>query len=395
MIEQVFLETFNKNPELTYVGLLILLFIVPRLFLSWGLPTAITSMLLGFCLGATTEFLHHDPGIPFFAGLGIVSLFLIAGLEVDLEALRRKSSVLWLNLLLRALVVAGVGFAAMGLLDLSWRAAVLLALALLTPSAGFILDSLPKLGLAKDEQDWVKAKAISAELLALAALFIVMNSSDLISLILATLALAGMVWLLPLAFRSFARLLPAASVQTEFIFLLIVALTCATFTRLLGAYYLVGAFVVGMVTRAVHLRAPERFGHRVIDALDIFAAFFITFYFFKAGLHVSVEDLSAPALAAGAAFLIVVLPLRVLVTFLQRRAQLGETKARSFRIAVPLLPTLVFTLVIAEILKNQFQIPDWLFGGLIIYAVLNTLVPAVVFKVPSNFAEPELANNSD
>ena len=53
---------------------------------------------------------------------------------------------------------------------------------------------------------------------------------------------------------------------------------------------------------------------------------------------------------------------------------------------VGLIPTLVFTLVIAEILRDRFGVPDWLFGGLVIYTLGNTMVPGFVLRVPS----PEL-----
>ena len=47
----------------------------------------------------------------------------------------------------------------LGLLD--WRPAILVALALMTPSTGFILDSLHSL--AKDENDrfWIRSKAVA------------------------------------------------------------------------------------------------------------------------------------------------------------------------------------------------------------------------------------------
>jgi len=58
---------------------------------------------------------------------------------------------------------------------------------------------------------------------------------------------------------------------------------------------------------------------------------------------------------------------------------------------VPMLPTLVFTLVIAGILRDQYDIPSWLFGGLIVYAFITTVLPAVVTrKPPPDFTLPVL-----
>jgi hypothetical protein len=52
------------------------------------------------------------------------------------------------------------------------------------------------------------------------------------------------------------------------------------------------------------------------------------------------------------------------------------------KVAVPMLPTLVFTLVIAGILRDEYDIPSWLFGGLIVYAFITTVLPAAVTRAP-------------
>jgi Kef-type K+ transport system membrane component KefB len=202
----------------------------------------------------------------------------------------------------------------------------------------------------------------------------------------AVLALMIVGW--PYVFRLFTRLIPTVSLRTEFGFVVVVALTCAFVTRLLGAYYLVGAFVVGLVTQQIQRDFPERFGARVMDAIELFGAFFITFYFFKAGLHIERDDISLAAVGAGFALLVVAVPLRIASVVVQRRVMLSEAPRKGARIAVNLLPTLVFTLVIAEILDERFGVPEWLFGGLIFYAVANTVIPAIVFGVPASYDDP-------
>ena len=75
-----------------------------------------------------------------------------------------------------------------------------------------------------------------------------------------------------------------------------------------------------------------------------------------------------------------VLQLRVGMTWLQRRLLFHESAASALRVSVALAPTLVFTLVIAQILYERFQLPGPLFGGLVLYTVLNTLLPSLVLK---------------
>ena len=47
-----------------------------------------------------------------------------------------------------------------------------------------------------------------------------------------------------------------------------------------------------------------------------------------------------------------------------------------------MLPTLVFTLVIAEILRDEFGVSKYIFGGLIVYTIANTLIPGFALKLP-------------
>ena len=61
------------------------------------------------------------------------------------------------------------------------------------------------------------------------------------------------------------------------------------------------------------------------------------------------------------------------------------------RIALALSPTLVFTLVLAQILREQFDIPHEIYGGLVFYALATTLILGFVFRTPSpDFTAPHV-----
>ncbi|MBO8044111.1 hypothetical protein J6396_41330, partial [Pseudomonas aeruginosa] len=135
---------------------------------------------------------------------------------------------------------------------LPWQAAGLLALALLTPSTGFIMDSLSRLGLSEDERFWVTSKAIAGELLALAALFIVLQAGDPGHMALSSLALLAMMIGLPLLFIALGRWVAPHAPGSEFSLLVMVGMVAAYITYLLGVYYLVGAFIAGLVARLLH-----------------------------------------------------------------------------------------------------------------------------------------------
>ena len=127
-------------------------------------------LAMGIAAGVGFGWFAQDRTVGLLATLGIVSLFLFAGLEVDFPDLRRGLRVLVQHVLIGLAMVALVAPLVRWYLDLAWRPAVLVALALLTPSTGFILDSLATLEISERERFWVKSKAVATELVALAAL---------------------------------------------------------------------------------------------------------------------------------------------------------------------------------------------------------------------------------
>lgn len=369
--------------ELDYVLLLFALFVVPRILQRYRLPTAVTSVALGMAAGIGLGLFGQDRTVGLLATLGIVSLFLFAGLEVEFAELRREAPVLIQHIVLGVAALFAVAVAVRLALELAWRPSMLVALALLTPSTGFILDSLASLKVTDGERFWIKSQAVATELVALAVLFVTLQSTTLGSLSRATLVLSAMVVLLPIVFRVFAvRMVPFAP-KSEFAFLLMVAVLCAFVTRRLGVYYLVGAFIVGITAQRFRERLPALASEQMLHAVEVFASFFVPFYFFNAGLHLRRDDFGTDALLMSGAFLLAVIPLRIALVAVHRRLALREAFRNGGRIGSAMLPTLVFTLVIAEILRDQFVVPRAVIGGLIIYTLANTLIPGFILRLPA------------
>lgn len=376
------LRSYDVPVEIMYVILLFLLFVVPRILQRFRLPAAVTSVGLGVVAGLGLGLFQRDNTIQLMSTLGIVSLFLFAGLEVNLRELRHEAQVLGQHLALRVALLIGVTLLAHAALALDVRPAALVALALLTPSTGFILDSLGSLGVTERERFWIKSKAIATEILALAVLFVTLQSATALRLAVSTLVLASLVLVLPLVFRAFARLVVPYAPKSEFAFLLMIAVLCAFVTRELGVYYLVGAFVVGLTAQRFRERLPAMTSEQMVHAVEMFASFFVPFYFFSAGLHLRRDDFGLGALGLGAVFLVTMVPLRLGLVAVHRRLALGEPFRDGIRIGASMLPTLVFTLVIAEILRDRFGLSPAVFGGLIVYTLANTLVPGFALRLP-------------
>lgn len=376
--------------ELAYLALLFSLFVLPKALQRFRIPGAVTAFLLGIA-AARLQLFDGDHTVALLSTLGIVALFLFAGLEVDLRELRKGAAVLAQHLAVQIVLLAGVAAACVRLFGLEWRAATLLSLALLTPSTGFILESLPSYGLDEGEQYWTRTKAIGAELLALAALFVTLQSTSAGRLGIASVALAAIVIGVPLAFRAFTRVVAPFAPKSEFAFLIMLAVACAYATKWLGVYYLVGAFVVGVAAQRYRNSMPALSSERMLLAVEAFASIFVPFYFFAAGKRLPASAFGLEALLLGVAFLAVGLPLRAAWVALHRRLALGCSWSQSFRVGVALVPSLVFALILASILRERFGISDVLWGALVVYAIGSTVLPSFVLRAPvPEFEQPKL-----
>ncbi len=382
------------NQDVIYLLLIFALLVIPRAVQRFSVPAPLTCLLFGIGAVLWLGDGAHDAVVNLLAILGISSLFLFAGLEVDLAQLRKGLWPLLLHLLIRSATLVGVAWLAWHYAGLSWQAAGLLALALLTPSTGFIMDSLAQLGLNEEERFWVTSKAIAGELLALVAMFVVMQADDPVQLGLSSLVLAAMLVGLPLLFIGLGRWVAPHAPGSEFSLLVMVGMLAAYITYWLGVYYLVGAFIAGLVARLLQRRMPLLASHDNLHALRLFSSFFVPFYFFNAGTHVPGDALSLEALGLGVLITLVVLPLRLAVIVLQRRMVFGESLRSSLRVALALSPTLIFTLVLAGIMREHFAVPPVLYGALLFYAAVTTLLPSLVFRKaldvdPAQYERPD------
>lgn len=382
------------NQDVIYLLLIFALLVIPRAVQRFSVPAPLTCLLFGIGAVLWLGDGAHDAVVNLLAILGISSLFLFAGLEVDLAQLRKGLWPLLLHLLIRSATLVGVAWLAWHYAGLSWQAAGLLALALLTPSTGFIMDSLAQLGLTEEERFWVTSKAIAGELLALVAMFVVMQADDPLQLGLSSLVLVAMLVGLPLLFIGLGRWVAPHAPGSEFSLLVMVGMLAAYITYWLGVYYLVGAFIAGLVARLLQRRMPLLASHDNLHALRLFSSFFVPFYFFNAGTHVPGDALSLEALGLGVLITLVVLPLRLAVIVLQRRMVFGESLRSSLRVALALSPTLIFTLVLAGIMREHFAVPPVLYGALLFYAAVTTLLPSLVFRKaldvdPAQYERPD------
>lgn len=373
--------------DLVYVGLVFGLFVVPRLLVRLRIPAAVTSLLLGAATIPWQPF-AGDHTLPLLATFGIVSLFLSAGLEIDVSELARRWRPILLALGFFGMAMACASVVLAWTFELGAAAAVLVALALLTPSTGFILDSLPSFGMSEADRRAVKDLAIGTEILALLVLFCTTQSVSPLRFGLSTLALGGLIFAIPVAFRLFAAYIAPHAPRTEFAFLIMVAVLSAYLTRKLGVYYLVGAFVVGVIARRFRDKLPAMSSERILHAVEDFGLVFAPFYFFHAGSTLGSIDLGLDALVLSFVLLGVLVPVRVAGLACTDAWMRGKPFRETRRIGLANVPTLVFSLVVVQILAEQQRVPAILLGATVYYTVGNTLLTGLLLHRPGAVVAP-------
>jgi Kef-type K+ transport system membrane component KefB len=370
------------SAQVLYLSIVFILLVFPRALQKYKIPAPLTCFALGMVTVFFVADYSADATLSFLAALGISSLFLFAGLEVDIQELKKGFWPLLNHLFFRCLAIFGFTWVGMNYFEFSIQVSGLIALALLTPSTGFILESLAGLGLDENEEFWVKSKAIAGELLALLLLFIFLKSDSPSDLGTSSAVLLAIAFGLPLLFMFLGRIVIPFAPGSEFSLLIMVGLIAAYLTKQIGVYYLVGAFFTGFAARQLQVRMPTLASNDNLHAVQLFASFFVPFYFFHGGMSVPSGALQLDSLWIGLAFTAVLLPFRVGVVAVQRMYVNKDDAKSSLGVAIALTPTLIFTLVIASILHENFGISDTLFGGLLVYAAITTILPSFVLKKP-------------
>ena len=366
--------------ELQYLILFSTVIILPKFLIRFRIPVGISCLFLGIATSFGLGWFENDQLLLMLSRLGITSLFLFAGMEVDIEELKQDKGTLGKHLVKNTLLIFATGLGLTYVFGLDYRPALILALGLMTPSAGFILNSLKNYKFTEAEEYWIRSKAISKEIVAILLLFVALQSNSMQELAISSAYLVLLIGLLPLVLKFFLKVIAPYAPDTEVGFLIIVALVAGVITKKIGAYYLVGAFIAGVVAGNFKHFVSEKKHEHILNSLAVFFSFFVPFYFYNAGLSLKPEIFSWKGLAIGASFLAVFITLRTCSVLISLKMYVKDFWIDRVSISMSLLPTLIFGLVIAAILREKFGVGDEIISGLIIYTVVSSLIPSFMFK---------------
>ncbi|MAF90827.1 MAG: cation:proton antiporter [Bdellovibrionota bacterium] len=377
--------------DLQYFILIAAILLLPKILMRYGVPSGITAIVLGVATGFGLDWFEGSQTLYILSTLGITSLFLFAGMEVEVAVLKKNYKFLLKSIGLSLFLIMLTTVAIDYYFRLGTKASLILALGLTTPSTGFILNSVHGYELTDEVKTWIRNKSIAAEIVAILILFFTLQSESIGKLLLSLAVIVGMILILPYFFKLFLKKIAPFAPDSEMTFLVLIAFLCGIITREIGTYYLVGAFIVGMVASQFHHFDEDEKTGRLLYSLQLFFAFFVPFYFFRAGLTISDMTFDWAGALFGLGFLLIFIPLRYFTTFLPMRYLLNIGDDEHRKVSISLLPTLIFGVVIALILKDEGVRNDAIVG-LIIYTVVSSIIPAILLKrtPPKNYDDTSL-----
>jgi len=368
--------------------ILALLFFVPKVVNhKTKIPDALTELLIGIILGiAIPSFFFMDDMITILATIGIVTLFVFSGMDIDTNFIMNNKKFFAEHIILHIIIFVTIGLAIQLYLQLSLQIAFLISLALTTPSASFILSTMKSI--EKERKQWIESKAIAGEITGLTVMVILLSLSDFTMIILSLVTLLLLIVLLPLTMKLLYKKVFSKLIGSEFSFIFVVTMISAFITQFIGIHFLVGAFIAGFIARRFisdivqdesYEHLSEYFGQQLVVGFGFFSLIFAPFYFFSVGLNIKSSMFTVGTLIVAILLCIVIVFLRLSIMSLHRIIRIKENIFTAIDINAMCIPTLVFTFVITEILLLQFQISDDIYSILMLYGVFTTIIGATFF----------------
>lgn len=383
------MEKLSLTQDLEYLAIFSLVLILPKVLLRLKIPTGITALTIGLFFGYFDPAIKEDTLFRFLSQIGITSLFVFAGLEVNFKELHEDRVYLSKYILKSTVALLLVSWGISDYFDLNYQNSLILTLGILTPSAGFIINSLHSFDMTKDHEYWIKSKAISKELVAIILMFIALQINDLKAMAISLGFFAVLLIVMPVLFKFFFKFVSPYTPNSEVPLLVVLSLICGVISKELGAYYLVGAFMVGLVGSRFKHEIFKDNEESIFTSLNSFFNVFLPFYFFFAGLKMPLKNFTWDAAQIGIVLLLIFVPLRIVLNSLSLKYLLKDFVNQSYRVSLSLMPTLIFGLVIAGILIERGEVPTVYIYALIVYTLISSLLPTILFNFQKKEAVTE------
>jgi Kef-type K+ transport systems, membrane components len=252
-----------SDPVLIFASVMVLILLAPLLARRCRLPEIIGLLLAGMVVGPHgLNILARDQTIELLGAVGLLFIMFLAGLEIDLNQVRRNRAPTLVFGLLTFAVPLALGILLGQVFGMSVPVAVLLA-SMFSSHTLLTFPMAGRLGLAKSPATTTAiGGTIITDTLALLILAVIAGSvhGELNALfwtrllLLMAVYVVGVFFLVPLLSRWFFRRITADE-NLEFVFVLALTFTCAWLAHLAGLEPIIGAFLAGLTLNPL---IPER-----------------------------------------------------------------------------------------------------------------------------------------
>lgn len=371
----------NLTSDLEYLAIFITVLILPKILLRVRIPSGITALVIGVIFALYDPSISQESLFRFLSQIGITSLFLFAGLEVDVNELKEDKPYLLKYLSKFVVVLSMITYGFMSMMGMPFQSALIFALGIFTPSAGFIMNSLHSFNVNEDQEYWIKSKAISKEVISILLLFVALQWDSPKSMFFSLLFFGALFAFLPAIFKIFFKFISPYAPNSEIPFLVALSLISGIISKELGAYYLVGAFIVGLIGSRFKRSIFKEGEDALFRSLSGFFNVFLPFYFFYAGTKIYLSEINYSSIQYALILFVIFVPIRLLIIKTSFRFFLNEIVENTYKVSFSLMPTLIFGLVIASILRERNLLAPEYSYALIIYTLLTSLMPSIIFSL--------------
>jgi len=244
-----------ENPTLIFFVVLLIILLAPIIMGKLRIPHIIGMVLAGVLIGEHgLNILNRDDSFELFGKVGLLYIMFLAGLEMDMESVKKNSKrFLFFGLLTCLIPLILTYVMAMWLLDYSSTASFLLG-CIMASNTLIAYPIISRYGLQRDSSVMLSVGSsmlsLFMALLMLAALAASYGEDVgivfwLLFLLKFLIFCAGSIWIIPKVTRYFLRRYSDAVMQ--FIYVLSVMFLSAACSEAIGVEGIVGAFISGLI----------------------------------------------------------------------------------------------------------------------------------------------------
>lgn len=359
-------------------------------------PAVLGEILAGLLMGPSlidiqsATFLsspHLGEIITELADIGVIFLMFLAGLEVDLEQMRKAGRVVILAGLLGVAVPLVLG--ALTALPFGFQpvAAIGIGMLLTATSVSISAQTLLELGVLRSREGIALLGAAVVDDVAaiiLLSVFIALAMGGgggavailiLLTRVIGFVVIFGLVgWLFVPRILDYIDRLPIS--QGVISAAVVLGLFYAWAAEVLGGVAMItGSFMAGLFV------ARSRVHHRVVEGFSILTyAFFVPIFFVNIGLHANIWELQGPLVLATLAITLVAIISKVLGSGAGARLG-GFSQGESFRLGLGMISRGEVGLIVAQLLVANAIVPDDVMTLAVIMVLATTLVTPPLLRM--------------